>query len=86
MSRQTPQPDQQESPERREFLKKCGEFAAITPPAITLLLSTSLTSPALAYSAGSGTEHGGNGPKIPPAKPPKLDKPKDKPKDKPGGH
>jgi len=24
---------------RREFLKKCGRFAAVTPPAITLLLS-----------------------------------------------
>jgi hypothetical protein len=31
--------------DRREFLKKCGKFAAVTPPAVTLLLSTSLTSP-----------------------------------------
>jgi hypothetical protein len=26
---------------RREFLKKCGRFAAVTPPAMTLLLSVS---------------------------------------------
>ena len=30
------------SPEaRREFLKKCGRFAAVTPPAMALLLSVS---------------------------------------------
>jgi len=29
--------------DRREFLKTCGRFAAVTPPAMTLLLSTSLT-------------------------------------------
>jgi hypothetical protein len=38
--------------DRREFLKKCGKFAAITPPAVTLLLSTSLTSRAIAKSGG----------------------------------
>jgi hypothetical protein len=38
--------------DRREFLKKCGRFAAVTPPAITALLSTSLTSEAIALSAG----------------------------------
>lgn len=27
-----------------EFLKTCGRFAAVTPPAMTLLLSKSLTS------------------------------------------
>jgi len=27
----------------REFLKTCGKFAVVTPPAITALLSTSLT-------------------------------------------
>ncbi|MGY4597712.1 hypothetical protein ACVWXL_005458 [Bradyrhizobium sp. GM22.5] len=35
-----------EDDDRREFLKTCGKFAAVTPPAITLLLSTSLTSDA----------------------------------------
>jgi hypothetical protein len=38
--------------DRREFLKKCGRFAAVTPPAIAVLLSTSLTSEAIALSAG----------------------------------
>lgn len=38
--------------DRREFLKKCGKFAAITPPTITMLLSTSLTSSAIAKSGG----------------------------------
>jgi hypothetical protein len=38
--------------DRREFLKKCGKFAAITPPAVTMLLSTSLTSRAIAKSGG----------------------------------
>ena len=32
--------------DRREFLKSCGKFAAVTPSAMTLLLSTSLTSTA----------------------------------------
>jgi hypothetical protein len=36
--------------DRREFLKTCGRFAAVTPPAVTLLLSTSLTSTAIARS------------------------------------
>ncbi|WP_319005597.1 hypothetical protein [Pararhizobium sp. YC-54] len=39
---------------RREFLKSCGRFAAVTPPAITMLLSTSLTSNAIAKSGGGG--------------------------------
>jgi hypothetical protein len=47
-----------ENDDRREFLKTCGKFAAVTPPAITLLLSTSLTSGAIARSgAGSTHEH-----------------------------
>ena len=41
--------------DRREFLKKCGKYAAITPPAITMLLSTSLTSNAIAKSGGNKT-------------------------------
>jgi hypothetical protein len=44
--------------DRREFLKKCGRFAAITPPALTILLSTSLTSDAIAKSGGRGHGHG----------------------------
>ena len=38
--------------DRREFLAKCGRFAIVTPPAVTLLLSTSLTSDAIAKSGG----------------------------------
>lgn len=42
-----------EEDDRREFLKTCGKFAVVTPPAITMLLSTSLTSNAIARS-GAG--------------------------------
>ncbi|WP_436173972.1 hypothetical protein [Mesorhizobium sp. LjNodule214] len=38
---------------RRDFLKKAGRFAAVTPPAITLLLGASLSSAAIAKSGGS---------------------------------
>ncbi|TGP26448.1 MULTISPECIES: hypothetical protein [unclassified Mesorhizobium] len=41
-----------EAEARRDFLKKAGRFAAVTPPAITLLLGTSLTSKAIAKSGG----------------------------------
>jgi hypothetical protein len=36
--------------DRRNFLSSCGKFAAVTPPAITILLSTSLNSKAIARS------------------------------------
>lgn len=49
-----------ENEERREFLKSCGRFAAVTPPAMALLLSTSLTSTAIATSGGRGVR-GNNG-------------------------
>lgn len=49
-----------ESDDRREFLKNCGKFAAVTPPTVTLLLSTSLTSAAIAGSSGH-IVHGNNG-------------------------
>jgi hypothetical protein len=42
-----------ESQARRDFLKKAGRFAAVTPPAVTLLLGTSLNSRAIAKSGGS---------------------------------
>jgi hypothetical protein len=48
--------------DRRNFLKSAGRFAAVTPPAITLLLSTSLTSDAIAHSGGgNGGPKGNNG-------------------------
>ena len=48
--------------DRRKFLENCGKFAVVTPPAITFLLSTSLTSTAIAGSAGQHPNNGfGNG-------------------------
>jgi hypothetical protein len=49
-----------ESEDRRNFLKTCGRFAVVTPPAMTMLLSTSLTSDAIAKS-GHPNNGGGNG-------------------------
>jgi hypothetical protein len=46
--------------ERRKFLASCGRFAVITPPAITLLLSTSLTSTAVMASGGNSSSGPGN--------------------------
>jgi hypothetical protein len=40
--------------DRRRFLQSCGRFAVTVPPAITILLSTSLTSEAIAASGGGG--------------------------------
>ncbi len=45
--------------DRRRFLAACGRFAVVTPPAITLLLSTSLNSSAIAGSGGG--KNGNNG-------------------------
>lgn len=47
--------------DRRKFLSSCGRFAAVTPPTITLLLSTSLNSDAVARSGGKGNNGFGNG-------------------------
>ena len=52
----TPNPGAED---RRNFLKTCGRFAATVPPAVTILLSTSLSSEAIAKSSGGG----GGGPK-----------------------
>jgi hypothetical protein len=38
--------------DRRKFLAACGKFAAVTPPVLTVLLSTSLNSEAVAKSGG----------------------------------
>lgn len=51
--------------DRREFLSRCGKFAAITPPAVTLLLSTSLTSQAIAQSGGNNGFGNGGGDGVP---------------------
>ncbi|WP_340268435.1 hypothetical protein [Sphingobium mellinum] len=48
--------------DRRVFLKSCGRFALTVPPAMTILLSTSLSSPAIAKSTGGhGHVKGNNG-------------------------
>ena len=47
-----PDNDTRTEDDRREFLKKCGRFAVITPPAVTFLLSTSMSSKAIAASSG----------------------------------
>ena len=47
-----------EQEDRRAFLASCGKFAAVTPPALTVLLSTSLTSDAIAKSGHGYSEHG----------------------------
>ena len=43
---------QTDEEDRRIFLAKCGRFAVTVPPAMTALLSTSLTSDAIAHSGG----------------------------------
>lgn len=52
---------EQKDDDRREFLKTCGKFAVVTPPTITALLSTSLTSTAIAKSGGGIVHHPNNG-------------------------
>lgn len=47
-----------EAQARRDFLNKAGRYAAVTAPAITLLLGTSLNSRAIAKSGGSRPGHG----------------------------
>ena len=44
--------------DRRRFLATAGKFAVVVPPTMTVLLSTSMTSPAI---AASGAQHGNNG-------------------------
>lgn len=38
--------------ERRDFVKGLGKFAALTPPAVTMLLDVSMNSSAIAASGG----------------------------------
>ena len=38
--------------DRRSFLTNCGKAAVVAPPVVTALLSTSLSSPAIAASTG----------------------------------
>jgi hypothetical protein len=54
-------PETEADEDRRKFLAACGKFAVVTPPAITMLLSTSLASDAIAHSGGRGYTKGNNG-------------------------
>lgn len=47
----TSRPEDDAEKDRRKFLAACAKFA-LTPPAITMLLSTSLNSSAIARSGG----------------------------------
>lgn len=50
-------PRSDEPKDRRQFLASCGRFAAVTPPAISLMLAASKSNMAM---AASGFEGGGN--------------------------
>ncbi len=54
MSKPKAAPAPETKEERRQFLERIGKYAAVTPPAITMMLAAS-TVPA--YAKGSG--HGG---------------------------
>lgn len=58
MTMNTPIAPKQADLARRAFLESCGKFAVVTPPAISLLLSTTLASPAVAASGGSSGSNG----------------------------
>lgn len=47
--------------DRRAFLTTAGKFAVVTPPVMTMLLSTSLASTAIAASGSGEKTHGNNG-------------------------
>jgi hypothetical protein len=47
--------------DRRTFLVKAGKFAAVVPPSMTLLLSTTMHSPAIAQSGAAPVVKGNNG-------------------------
>ncbi|MFC7537483.1 hypothetical protein ACFQPG_08900 [Sphingomonas sp. GCM10030256] len=53
------EPEPTGAEDRREFLQKCGKFAVLTPPAVTFLLSTTMSSKAIA--ASTARSRGGNG-------------------------
>jgi len=58
------QPETALQEDRRKFLATCGRFAAVTPPMLTLLVSTSVNTDAIAKSGGgmgSGDHGHGHG-------------------------
>jgi hypothetical protein len=57
--------------DRRAFLKTAGKFASVVPPAMTLILSTTMNSSAIAQSVQHGNNGVGNGEDPqPPGNPP----------------
>lgn len=64
--------------DRRAFLKGCGKYSLTVPPVMTVLLSTSLSSPAIAKSGGGPKGNNGVGNGLdpqPPGNPPINDGP-----------
>jgi hypothetical protein len=60
-----------ESEARRRFLEKCGRFAVVTPPAMTMLLSVAAKPKEAHASTVLGGGWGGGPPKPPfPPRPP----------------
>ncbi|PVE25970.1 hypothetical protein DC522_01655 [Microvirga sp. KLBC 81] len=57
--KQSPEALSAEDQARRDFLKKAGRFAVLTPPTVTVLLSTSMNSDAIAGSGGKAFPGGG---------------------------
>jgi hypothetical protein len=54
MTELTSRPEGEADEDRRKFLAACVKFALATPPAVTVLLSTSLHSSAVARSGRRG--------------------------------
>jgi len=52
-NRSQPEMEPELEEDRRRFLASCGRFAAVTPPVLTLLLSTLLNTEAIARSGDS---------------------------------
>jgi hypothetical protein len=59
--------------DRREFLSTAGKFVAVVPPAMTMLLSTSMSSSAIAQSAKGNNGVGNGVDPQPPGNPPVND-------------
>ena len=75
-----PDPNKPAEQDRRSFLSSCGKYSVTVPPALTLLLSTTLASPAIAESGGGHQRRGNNGlgngfDPAPPGNPPLNDGP-----------
>jgi len=74
MTTENPSTARAEDQARRDFLKKAGKFAVLTPPAVTVLLGTSMNSPAVAQSGGTRPGWGWGDDNHDHSGPPGLDK------------